>query len=64
VCPEPSMPFKHPCAAHAFFAEHFLSLPESPSHFSRYLHKVWRTLAVGFIAKMHQPRYTTPNKKT
>jgi hypothetical protein len=40
------------------------SLRWSPSHISRYLYRIWCTLAVGSIAKSHQVRYTTPNKRT
>jgi hypothetical protein len=39
------------------------SLPESPSHFSRDLHKIWCCYFAGSIAKSHQARCTTPNKR-
>jgi hypothetical protein len=65
VCPEPSMPFRHPSTAHAFSVERLSNhCQRLRSTFSDFLHKILFTLAVSFIAKLRQARYTTPNKRT
>jgi hypothetical protein len=63
-CPESSMPFKHPCATHTFFPEHLSNHCQGlrPT-FPRDSHKIWPTLAIGSIAKSHQARHTTLNKR-
>jgi hypothetical protein len=65
VCPKPSLSFKHPCRAHAFFLECLSDrCPGLRSTFPTDSHKIWCCSVVGSIVKSHQARYTTTNNMT
>jgi hypothetical protein len=60
VCPEPSMPFKHPCTAHAFFAESL------PNHYQglRSTFCDTRTKFHAVPSLVPSENRTNPNKRT
>jgi hypothetical protein len=66
VCPEPSMALISSCTAHAFFPECLSDYCQGVCHiFSKMFTKFDACCSfVASIMKLHQVRYTTPNKKT
>jgi hypothetical protein len=56
VCPEPIMPFKHPCMAHTYFPERLYNYCQCVRYIFRRYVKNWCCSFVGSIVNSHQTK--------